>query len=107
MFKNMLAYVWKIPLCAAAFFIGTALGGMAATSMGLPAPEIPAGADQTVLGQYLLITSLISAAGLAALAPNLSGRFMPRWLTLSVLIWVAYGVNNILEGTVFTSMSAA
>jgi hypothetical protein len=107
MFKNILAYVWKLPLCATAFFAGTALGGMAASSLGLPAPEIPVGADQAVMGQYLLITSLILAAGLAALAPKLAGRFIPRWLTLSVLIWVAYGVNNILEGAVFTSMSAA
>ena len=107
MLKHYLAYVWKLPLCAAAFFGGTVLGGMAATLMGLPAPEIPAGADQAILGQYLLLTSLILAVGLAALARNLSGRFINRWLTLSFLVWIAYGVNNILEGAVFTSMSAA
>ena len=107
MFKKFLPYFWKLPLCAAAFFAGTALGGMAASSLGLPDPEMPAGADQATLGQYLLVVSLILAAGLAALARNLSGRFIPRWLALSFLVWIAYGVNNILEGAVFTSMSAA
>lgn len=107
MLKSIFTYAWKILFCAAAFFAGTALGGAAATAMGLPAPEIPAGADQTVLGQYLLLTSLILAAGLAVLARNLSGRFIPRWLTLAFLVWIAYGVNHILEGAVFTSLSAA
>jgi hypothetical protein len=107
MFKKLLAYFWKMPLCAAAFFVGTAFGGMIAIGMGLPTPEIPTGADQATLGQYLLLTSLILAIGLAVLARNLSGRFVPRWLTLSFLVWIAYGVNNILEGAVFTSMSAA
>ena len=51
MFKTILTYLWKLPLCAAAFFIGTALGGMAATALGLLAPELPADADQTILGQ--------------------------------------------------------
>ena len=80
---------------------------MVATGLRLPAPEIPAGADQATLGQYLILTSLILAVGLAVLARNLAGRFVPRWLTLSFLVWIAFGVNNILEGAVFTSMSAA
>jgi hypothetical protein len=75
--------------------------------MGLPTPEIPAGAEQTILGQYLLVISLILATGLAVLAHNLPGRYVSRWLTLAFLVWIAYGVNNILEGVVFTSMSAA
>lgn len=107
MLKHKLTYLWKIPLCAAAFFIGTALGGMIANGLGLPAPELPSGADETIIGQFMLLTSLILAIGLAFLARNLRGRFISRWLTLSFLIWVAYGLNNILEGAVFTSMSAA
>jgi hypothetical protein len=107
MTRNFFNNLWRLSLCAAAFFMGTAVGGMVATGLGLPAPEIPAGADQATLGQYLLLISLILAVGLALLARNLSGRFIPRWLTLSFLVWIAYGVNNILEGAVFTSMSAA
>jgi len=30
-----------------------------------------------------------------------------RWLIISFLVWIAYGINNILEGAIFTSMSAA
>ena len=66
--KKAIVYLWKLPLCAAAFFVGTAVGGMAANGLGLPAPELPAGADQTIIGQYTLLTSLIMAAGLAVLS---------------------------------------
>ncbi len=60
-----------------------------------------------ILGQIMLPISLILAGALAVLARNLSGRFVARWLALSFLVWIAYGVNNILEGAIFTSMSAA
>jgi hypothetical protein len=107
MFKTILTLLWKLPLCALAFFGGTMLGGMVAAGIGLPAPEMPAGADQMILGQIMLPISLILVGALAVLARNLSGRFIARWLTLSFLVWIAYGVNNILEGAIFTSMSAA
>ena len=83
------------------------LGGMTASMLGLPAPDMPAGADQMVLGQVMLLISLILAGALAILSRNLSGGFIERWLAISLLVWIAYGVNNVLEGAIFTTMSAA
>ncbi|RPH55538.1 MAG: hypothetical protein EHM81_14470, partial [Chloroflexi bacterium] len=105
--KTMLSYLWKIPLCALAFYGGTMLGGMVATLTGLPAPAMPAGADQMVLGQYLLLVSLILAIALAFLARKLAGGFLARWLVLSFLVWIAHAVNNVIEGAIFTSLAAA
>ena len=107
MFKNSLTCLWKLSLCAFAFYGGTMLGGMAASMLGLPAPDMPAGADQMVLGQVMLLISLILAVTLAILSRNLSGGFVGRWLTISMLVWITYGVNNVLEGAIFTTMSAA
>ena len=107
MFKNSLTFLWKLSLCAFAFYGGTMLGGMAASMLGLPSPEMPAGADQMVLGQVMILVSLILAGTLSILSRNLSGGFVGRWLTISLLVWIAYGVNNILEGAIFTTMSAA
>lgn len=107
MLKNMFSYLWKIPLCAIAFYGGTMIGGMVASGLGLPAPEMPVGADQMVLGQMMILISLILAGCLAILSRNIAGGFVSRWLTLSFLVWIAYGVNNVLEGAIFTSMSAA
>lgn len=106
MFKNLLSYLGKILLCAFAFYGGIMIGGMVANSLGLPTPDMPAGADQMVLGQIMLLVSLILAGCLAILSRNLSGGFVSRWLTISFLVWIAYGVNNILEGVIFTTMSA-
>lgn len=83
------------------------LGGMAASMLGLPAPDMPAGADTMVLGQLMLLISLILAGTLAILSRNLSGGFVGRWLAISLLVWIAYGVNNVLEGAIFTTMTAA
>ncbi|MBN1451786.1 MAG: hypothetical protein JW963_12285 [Anaerolineales bacterium] len=104
--KTMLSYLWKIPLCALAFYGGTILGGMVATLTGLPTPAMPAGADQMVLGQYLLLVSLILAIALAFLARKLAGGFLARWLVLAFLVWIAHAVNNVIEGAIFTSMAA-
>ena len=71
MFKKTVSYFWKIIICAIAFYGGTVLGGLVADALGLPTPEMPTGADQMVLGQYLLLISLILAGGLAVLARHL------------------------------------
>lgn len=105
--KNILSFLWKIPLCAFAFYGGTMMGGMAASGLGLPTPAMPAGADQMVIGQIMILVSLILAGCLAILSRKLSGSFAARWLILSLLVWIAFGVNNVLEGAIFTSMSAA
>lgn len=107
MFKTSLTFLWKLSLCALSFYGGIMLGGMAASMLGLPAPDMPAGADQMVLGQVMLVISLILAGALAILSRNLSGGFVWRWLTISLLVWIAHGVNNVLEGAIFTTMSAA
>lgn len=105
--RTIISILWKILLCALAFYAGTILGGMLAGLLGLPTPEMPAGADPTVLGQYLLLVSLLLAVGMAFLARRLAGGFIGRWLTLASLVWVAHAINNIIEGLIFTSMSAA
>ena len=92
--KTLFSYLWKIPLCALAFYAGTVLGGVLAGLLGLPAPQMPAGADPTVLGQYLLLVSLILSIGLAFLARQLSGGFIARWLALASLVWIAHALNN-------------
>lgn len=105
--RTMLSYLWKIPLCTLAFYSGTILGGMVATLTGLPAPAMPAGVNQMVLGQYLLLVSLILSIALVFLARKLAGGFLSRWLVLSFLVWIAHAVNNVIEGAIFTSLAAA
>jgi hypothetical protein len=83
------------------------LGGMAAMGIGLPTPDLPAGVDPTTITQYTALGGLLLALPLAYLSRGLSGGFVSRWLILSLLIWIAQGVNNALEAAIFTTMSAA
>ena len=104
---SWLHYFWKTPLCGLLFFLGFIPGAQLATWMGLPAPDMPLGADQATVVQYTLLASLILALGLAAVSRGLSGGFFSRWLILFFFTWVAYGVNTYLEAGIFSTMSAA
>jgi hypothetical protein len=99
--------VWKLAVCGLLFFFGSIPGSMLAAWIGLPAQEIPLGADQAILVRYSLLASLILAAGLSAVSRGLSVRFIARWLILSLFTWIAYGVNNYFEAAIFTTMAAA
>jgi hypothetical protein len=105
--KVILHYLWKLPVCGLAFFIGLMAGNMLATGMGLSAPELPAGTDPGTLMQYTVLGSLALSVALAGLAPGLSGGFVARWLVLSFVMWVSYALNNYIEAALFTTMSAA
>jgi len=49
--KQTLSYLWKLPLCSMAFFLGVALTGVLLPLLGFEAPEMPAGtAANTVAG---------------------------------------------------------
>jgi hypothetical protein len=105
--RSWLHYFWKIPFCGLLFFIGFIPGGMLATWLGFPTPELPLGADQATVAQSTLLGTLVIVSGLAALGRGISGSFLSRWLILFGFTWIIYGVNIYLEAVIFTTMSAA
>lgn len=105
--KIILRIFLKTLVCGIAFFVGTMLGGMAATALGLPMPEMPHGTDANILGMYLLLVSLLIGALLAFLAARLPGGFISRWLILTALGWTVYSVSTYLESSIFTTYSSA
>ncbi len=105
--RMTLSHAWRIPLCAFGYVAGTIGGGMAASALGLPLPQLPEQTDEATMGLLLLIASLALAAGLAPLARRLSGPYWLRWLALAVLCYVCIGVTSPLEGAIFTTMDMA
>jgi hypothetical protein len=105
--KTIVSFVGATVLGGVAAYAGTILGGLLAGLIGLPTPSLPPGSDMTTLGQYMLLTSPLVAATLALVSRGLSGGFLARWLNLSLLTWIAYGVNTYLEATLVTTLSAA
>lgn len=99
--------VGKTILGALAFYAGLLVGSILAGLMGMPAPALPPGTDAATLGQYQLMSSLILAAALASISVGLAGAWLPRWLILAFLGWIAYGVNTYLEAAIFTGYGAA
>jgi hypothetical protein len=105
--KIILAYLWKVLVSAPVFLLGTIVGSMVAGFVGLQTPPLPEGTNaQTLLLLELLATPFLSLS-LAFLSRGMQARFIARWLILSALAWVAYGVNTVLEAAIFTTYGAA
>jgi hypothetical protein len=88
------------------WFVGLMLGGMILPLLGLSTPVIPEGIDSLTVGMISLGMSVFIVLSGALLARNLNGSLVSRWVSLSLLILVAYGVNNALEGALFTTIEA-
>jgi len=68
---------------------------------------MPQGTTANTLMLLQLLASPLLALALAFLSRGLRGRFLCRWLILSALAWVAYGVNTVLEAAIFTTYGGA
>lgn len=101
--KTIVAYLWKLPVCGLAFVLGTFVGSMLAGLLGMQMPSLPAGTDPQTLMLIQLLSSPLLALALAFLSQRMEGGFLSRWLILSLLTWVAYSVNTVLEAAIFTT----
>ncbi len=104
--KGILQVVWKLPLSSLVFMIGLILSGIVLPQLGLKAPDLPEGADAQKVSLYFGAGSLLFGIALALLAGAIRGTFLTRWLSLSAMMWVAYAVNNVIEGAIFSTFSA-
>ena len=108
MHRRLLHYLWKLPLCGAAFFLGMTLSGVALPLLGLEAPPIPEGTEAGTIALWFLAGSLILALALSFVSRSVQGGFpfLWRWLLLGSLAWVAGGVGVVLEASVFMTTGA-
>jgi hypothetical protein len=104
--RRILNGSWRLLLAMVGFTIALGVGGSLLQSAGLEAPALPEGTDQETLGAVFMAGSLLFALALAAVAVGLGGGFAIRALILFLLMWIAYAVNNVIEGATFTTFSA-
>lgn len=104
--KNLLAYVWKLPLCGLTFFLGMALSGILLPQLGFTPPEMPAGTDAGTITLWFLLGSMILAALLAPLSRCLTAGGLTRGLILSLFVWVFAAVGMVLESFFFMTTDA-
>jgi len=103
--KTIGGYIWKVPICALAYMVGTMVGGALVSALGMKLPAVPEQADEKIMGVCLLIGSLILAVGIVPLAQRIRATYLARWLILAALAYVCLGVNTPIEAAIFTNMS--
>jgi hypothetical protein len=96
------AFIWKVPVIAAIYFAGTIFSGWMSARLGLQFPEIPGREYSPILN---FLAALVLAAGVALLARGIRGSAACRWLVLFAFTYVAFCVNNQIEGAVFSTAS--
>jgi len=104
--KQVLAYLWKLPICGVAFFVGLVVSGVAMPLLGLESPAMPEGTDANTIMLWFLLGSLILALALSFVSRGLQGGFLPRWLMLGFLAWATNAVSMVLEAHLFMTTSA-
>jgi len=102
--KTVLAYVWRIPLCAFAYVAGTMASGGLVSAMGMKLPSIPEQANEQMMGLFLLISSCALAIGVGPLARRIRARYGVRCLILTALTYVCIGLNTPIEAAIFTNL---
>ncbi len=101
--NSPLAWLWKIPAIAAAYFVGVVISGAVITALGLQWPTIPEPLSQTAALGLNLISSLLMAACMAWIALGIRGSRPARWLILALFTYVTFGLNNQIEAAIFTT----
>lgn len=104
--KNILSYLWKLPLCGAAFFVGMALSGILLPMLGFTPPAMPAGTDAGTITLWFLLGSMFLAAFLAPLSRHVQAGGLTRWLILSLFVWAFAAVGMVLESFFFMTTGA-
>jgi hypothetical protein len=104
--KSLLAYLWKLPLCGLAFFIGMILGGILLPLLGFTPPEMPAGTDAGTVTLWFLLGSMLLAAFLAQISGHLHAKWLARWAILSLFTWIFLAVGMVLESFLFMTTGA-
>jgi hypothetical protein len=102
--RTTAGYLWRLPLCTAAY-VGGAIGSAALVSaLAMPLPKLPEQADERMMGSCLILGSLVLTVGLAPLARRIRGGFSLRWLALAGLCYVCLGVNTPIEAAIFSNL---
>jgi hypothetical protein len=104
--RTLLSYLWKLPLCGIAFFIGMAINGIAMPVLGFPTPEMPAGTDSNTIALHFLLGSMILSLALSFVSINLRVCWFLHWVILFELTWVFGVVGMVIESFFFMTTGA-
>jgi hypothetical protein len=93
--------VGRILLSFLALVVATLLAGAILSRLHLSPPPLLPGTTPGGLFVASLYGGLLLVASLVPIASGLGGRFPVRWVSLGLLLYVATGVNTVVELSVF------
>lgn len=96
--------VGKILAVAVAYVLGVFITGMLGPMLHFPAYPVPAGFDAQKAFLLMIAATPLLAVGLVPLASGMRGHWISRCLAMGVLLFVAIGLNTIIEALIFTNM---
>lgn len=79
------------------------LGGLLAGLSGLQAPALPPGMDVNATMQIMFGSSPLLVLALYLVGRALGGGWLVRSVVLALLAWIAYTLNTVIEGVVFSN----
>jgi hypothetical protein len=101
--KSVFIFLGKLMVGAFVYVVGMIVGGMLAGITGLPAPSLPPEMDVNATMLILFATSPLLVLALYLVGRELAGNWLVRTMMLALLAWVAYALNTVIEGIVFSS----
>jgi hypothetical protein len=95
---------WRIAVCVAALFVGQMIAVALVAALGLELPQSPVAVDSGTQSLLFLLAAITIAVALAVMALGLGGRWWERWAILAAFFYVVYGVGNVIEASIFTTI---
>ncbi|MCL4861385.1 MAG: hypothetical protein KJZ93_18350 [Caldilineaceae bacterium] len=104
---SVLGWFWKLIVCALSFVGGMLLGGMITGLIGLQSPTLPVEVDANAAMTVIFVTSPLFVLALYLVGRKLAGGWLVRTVILSLLAWIAFVLNNVIEAVIFTNFATA
>jgi hypothetical protein len=84
--------------------IAAMLSGVILPKMALSPPTMPPGTTPAGLSAAVAVGSAILIVGLVPIASGIGGTAPTRWSALGLMLYVATGINTVIELTIFSTM---
>lgn len=103
MTRHLLDIILKILIGALLFSLGLIVSRLLFHFIGLSPPRMPFQAPESIAGYYLLIGSMILAAGLISVDNGLGGSRLARWGVLSGFLIICFCISTSIENMIYMS----
>ena len=96
-------HLWRVVVCGFVFAAGLVASRLILQAIGVSPPRMPTQAPEAIAGYYLLVGSVVLAAGVTLLSRGVRGTRLVQWLVLAAFLFIGFGVSSTIETSIFSS----